>query len=249
MIRQEHSNQVAILRLNRGVTNALNLEIISQLAENLQTARDSPEISSIVLGSANEKFFSIGFDIPELLGLSRKDFTAFYQTFNRTCIDLFTLPKPVIAAVTGHAIAGGCILALCCDYRYIAAGRKLMGLNEVKLGLPVPYPGDHILRHLIGTRDAQEMTYTGDFYGPKKLIRMGVVDRVLPLDQVVPKAIEKARELGQLPSEAFRRIKKNRTDTIKADILAHLPQKEQDFINCWRSDTAHQLLKEATTKF
>lgn len=153
LIRREYRDRVAILKLNRGIINALNLQLVNQLAENLQKVRDDSDVHSLVLCSSNEKFFSIGFDIPELFKLTRKDFRVFYQAFNRVCMDLYTLPKPTIAAITGHAIAGGCILALCCDYRFIAEGRKLMGLNEIKLGIPVPYPGDCILRHVAGTRN------------------------------------------------------------------------------------------------
>lgn len=75
---------------------------------------------------------------------------------------LYTLPKPVVAAITGHAIAGGCILALCCDYRFISEGRKLMGLNEVKLGVPVPYLADRVLHALVGTRYAREIIESGE---------------------------------------------------------------------------------------
>ena len=74
-------------------------------------------------------------------------------------------------------------MALCCDYRFIAEGRKLMGLNEVKLGVPVPYLGDCILRHLVGARHARDIMDTGDFYHPEVLLQMGMVDQALPLEK------------------------------------------------------------------
>ena len=249
MIDLEHLDHVAIFRLDRSITNALNLQVVNQLAENLRKVRDSSDVFSIVFGSSNDKFFSIGFDIPELLELTRKDFTVFYQAFNRVCLELLTLPKPIIAAITGHAIAGGCILALCCDYRYIAEGRKLMGLNEIKLGLPIPYPGNCILRHLVGVKNAREIASTGSFYSPEELFRMGLVDQVLPPEQVVQRSIEKMRVLGELPHEAFRMIKGNRTEIVKAEVLTRLQQKEQSFIKCWFSDEARERLREATRKF
>lgn len=249
LIRIEYRDRVAILKLNRGITNALNLQLVNQLAENLQKVRDDSDVHSLVLGSSNEKFFSIGFDIPELFKLTRKDFRVFYQAFNQVCIDLYTLPKPTIAAITGHAIAGGCILALCCDYRFIAEGRKLMGLNEIKLGIPVPYPGDCILRHVAGTRNAREISGTGEFYHPEELLQMGMVDQVLSLEQVLPKSIEKAKFLGALPHKAFGMIKRNSVEVIEAQILTHLAEKEQFFIECWYSDEARKRLKKAIKKF
>jgi len=249
MIRLEHHDQVAILKLNRGITNALNLQLVNQLAENLQKVGDDPNTHSLVLSSSNDKFFSVGFDIPELLKLARKDFEAFYQAFNQVCIKLYTLPKPTIAAITGHSIAGGCILTLCCDYRFIAEGRKLMGLNEIKLGLPVPYPGDCILQHLVGPRNAREIMNTGEFYHPEESLQMGMVDQVLPLEEVVPKSIEKAKSLGRLPHEAFQMIKSNRTETVEARVLTHLQKKEQLFMERWHSNETRELLREATEKF
>ena len=249
LIDAEYHDKVAVLKLNRGITNALNLRLVNQLADNLQKVRDNSDVHGLVLGSSNEKFFSIGFDIPELYELARKDFRVFYQAFNRVCMDLCMLPKPTIAAITGHAIAGGCILALCCDYRFIAEGRKLMGLNEVKLGVPVPYPGDCVLRHLVGTRNAREIMGHGELYHPEESLQLGMVDQVLSLEQVLPKSIEKAKLLSALPQKAFGMIKRNRVEGVKAQVQKHLSQKEQFFINCWYSDEARQLLNDALNKF
>ena len=249
LIRVEHHDKVAILKLNHDITNALNLRLVNQFAENLKKVRDNSDVHSLVLASSNEKFFSIGFDIPKLFRLTRKDFKVFYQAFNRVCMNLYALSKPTVAAITGHAIAGGCIIALCCDYRFIAEGRKLMGLNEIKLGVPVPYPGDCILRHIVGTRNAKEIMSTGEFYHPEESLRLGMVNQVLPLEQVLPKSIEKAELLGTLPHKAFRAIKRNRIETVEAQILAHLPEKEQSFLECWHSDEARERLKKAMKRF
>lgn len=249
MINIELSEDVGVLKLNRGVTNAINLELINEIAANLEKIRHDPEIHSVVFSSSNNKFFAIGFDIPELIELSQRDFEVFYRSYNRLCLDLYSFPKPTIAALTGHAIAGGCILALCCDYRIIVDGRKLMGLNEIKLGVPVPYPGDCILRQIVGPRIAQEITYTGDFYPSEELLQMGMVDKVLPLKQVLSESIEKAKFLGSLPQEAFTIIKRNRIEIVEAQILKYLAEKEQSFLKHWFSDEARKRLKEAIKKF
>lgn len=249
LIRTEFCDKIAVLKLNRGVTNALNLQLVIQLTENLQKVKDDSDVQGLVLSSFNEKFFSIGFDIPELFKLARGDFRAFYQAYNRVCVDLYTLPKPTMAAIPGHAIAGGCILALCCDYRFIAEGRKLMGLNEIKLGIPIPYPGDCILQQLVGTLNAREIASTGEFYRPETLLQMEMVDQILPLNQVLPTAIEKAKLLGALPHKTFGMIKCNRVERVEAQILERLAEKEEFFIECWFSEEARKRLKEAIEKF
>ncbi|MEE9151201.1 MAG: enoyl-CoA hydratase/isomerase family protein [Thermoplasmata archaeon] len=245
----EHHDKVTVLKLNNGITNALNLKFIRKIFRNLRDLKDDPAVNGVVIASNNDKFFSIGFDIPQLYELEEEDFRMFYRTYNRLCIDLYTFPKPTIAAITGHAIAGGCILALCCNFRFIAEGRKLLGLNEIKLGVPVPYPGDCILRQLVGTQNTQDIINTGEFYPSKELLRMGIVDRVMTLDQVNSKAIERVKLLGAMPKEAFSLIKRNRKEIVEKQVLKHLAEKEKIFMECWFSDEARKLLKEAIKKF
>jgi enoyl-CoA hydratase/carnithine racemase len=249
IIHTERRGKVAIVQLNRSVTNALDLQLVDELTETLQDVKHDADIHSLVLGSSNAKFFSIGFDIPQLFELAREDFEVFYRAFNRACIDLYALPKPTMAAIAGHAIAGGCILTLCCDYRYMAQDRKLMGLNEIKLGVPVPYPADCILRQIVGVRVAREIMESGEFYPAEELLRMGVVDRVVSLEQLMPKSIEKAEALGTLPQAAFARIKQNRIESVKARILRRLEERERFFIECWYSDGSRGRLKQAMEKF
>jgi enoyl-CoA hydratase/carnithine racemase len=249
MIAVDYQDTVAIVRLSRGVTNVLDLELVNELDEFLERIEHDASASALVLGSGNEKFFSIGFDIPHLFDLSRGDFETFFGEFNRVCLRLYTLPKPTAAAITGHAVAGGCILALCCDYRLIAEGKKLMGLNEIKLGVPVPYLADCVLQSIVGTRHARDMMDTGEFYAPADALRMGLVDAVLPVGDVLPKAVEKARLLGAWTPSAFALIKRNRVEQIEQRVLARREEKERLFVDCWYSDEARQRLKEAMDKF
>lgn len=249
LIEIEYQDNVAVMRLNNGTTNPLNLKFLQIISRELQKLKQDNSVVGLVLTGNNDKFFSIGFDIPKLYDASRDEFRTFYRTYNSLCMELYTLPKPIIAAITGHAIAGGCILTLCCDYRFIAEGRKLMGLNEVKLGVSVPYPGVVILHQVVGTRNAREILEVGDFYEADESLGMGLVDHVFPLEQVLPEAIEKAKKVGELPNEAYQEIKRNNIEKVEEQILTHLEEKEQFFIECWFSDDARERLKEAMKKF
>jgi enoyl-CoA hydratase/carnithine racemase len=249
MITIERQENVAVFKLDRSTTNAINLELVQALSTGLQDVKQDVSVHALVLTSANNKFFSIGFDIPELYGLDRPDFETFYREFNRLCLDLYTIPKPVVASLNGHAIAGGCILALCCDYRFMAAGKKLIGLNEIKLGVPVPYLADCILRELVGVRLARQIMETGDFYSPEQALQLGLVDQALPLEILLPNAIQKASSLGASPGEAYALIKQNRIESIEAQILARWRKKQAAFVDCWYAQEARELLKLAMEKF
>jgi enoyl-CoA hydratase/carnithine racemase len=245
----ETKDNVAVVKLQRSVTNPLNLDFLNEISRSLHDLEEDPQVRAIVFTSTNDKFFCIGFDLPYLIPLKMDDVETFYTTYNQLSVALFSFPKPVVAAINGHAIAGGCILTLCCDYRYISEGRKLMGLNEIKLGLPVPYPGDRVLHQIVGAQHAKEIMEIGDFYPPEVSLEMGMVDQIYPSDQVLTKSIERAKLLGDFPSHAYKMIKQNRVENVKDEIQRSLEEKQQYFLKCWDNDETQNLLKEATKKF
>ncbi|MFC1683533.1 enoyl-CoA hydratase/isomerase family protein, partial [Candidatus Zixiibacteriota bacterium] len=132
---------------------------------------------------------------------------------------------------------------------FISEGKKLMGLNEIKLGVPVPYPADRILRNLTGWRTARDVMDGGEFYSGQELLQKGLVDQVLPMEEVLPGAIEKAGALSASSPEAFALIKRNRTEPVKAEILAELDERERRFVERWYSPEARERLDEAIDKF
>ena len=249
MISVEHHGKIVFAKLNNGITNALNPKVVKELERVIKQVKNDAGINGLVLGSSNEKFFSIGFDIPELFEMNRDDFRGFYRAFNQVCLDLLTLPKPTVAAITGHAIAGGCILSMCCDYRFIAKGHKLMGLNEVKLGLPVPYLPDRLLHAIAGVCRAREIMESGNLYPSNEALEMGIVDKILAIENVVEAAIEHADTLGSLPKVGYEMIKQNRVEMIEEQVAARQDDKEVYFIESWYSDEARKCLEEAMKKF
>jgi enoyl-CoA hydratase/carnithine racemase len=242
-------DSVRILKLNRGVTNALNAELLKELEDSLGEIRNDPEICALVLTSANEKFFSAGFDIPELYSQEISVFKEFFRSFNRICLDLYTLPCPTVAALTGHTVAGGFILASCCDYRFMAPGKKVCGLNEVQIGVPVPYIADLTLRQLVGDREATEIMYSGTLLPAENAFQIKFLDALVSPEELLKEAVSKARTLGRLPRAAFQRIKTNRTAEIAARVRQELEEDIQTFLKMWYSEEARERLKEAMKKF
>ena len=221
--------------------------LLGNLEDAIQADR---KIEAAVLTGFGIKAFVSGADIRELAALQApEEGIALASRGQRVLNAIENLGKPVVAAIIGHAIAGGCILALCCDYRFIAEGKKLMGLNEIKLGVPVPYPADRILQNLIGWRMARDVIDGGEFYGGQELFEKGMVDQVLPMEDVLPRAIEKAETLSASSPEAFALIKRNRTEPVKTEILAELDERERRFVERWYSPEARERLDEAIEKF
>ena len=249
IVTLEMYDSVAVVRLQRGVSNAINLALVTELSSLLSQAARDRQVHGLVLTSSNSKFFSIGFDLPALYDLSPQDFKQFYQAYNRLCLDLYSWPKPTLAALPGHAIAGGCILAMCCDGRIIAPGRKLMGLNEIKLGVPVPYPADRILREIVGGRNARMIMEGGEFYPPDEALALGLVDQILPAEDLETAAMERIRSIGALSPQAFALIKRNRVEPVMDRITRVLGDKEKNFMECWHSPETRTLLADARKNF
>jgi enoyl-CoA hydratase/carnithine racemase len=248
IIQTELDNGIAEIHLHRGVTNAIHPNLIADLDAVLDEIVPDGRVRGLVL-TGGEKFFSIGFDLPYLLTLPEPAFGAFYHSFNILCLKLYRLPLPTVAALCGHATAGGCILALCCDYRLMAEGHKLIGLNEIKLGLPVPFPADRMLHALVGTRIARQVLETGDFFESRAALELGLVDRIFPLKDLIPEARKLAGSLAAAPGEAYSLIKSNRvTPTLQA-IETGLTEHEKLFVHSWSSSAAQPLLFDAATKF
>jgi enoyl-CoA hydratase/carnithine racemase len=241
--------KVGILKFNRGITNAINQGLVDELRQYLQEGRQNPDIKALILTSANDKFFSIGFDIPELFPLKTEEFRAFFRDFNLLCLELYTFPKPTLAALTGHAIAGGFILASCCDFRFQSHGKKFCALNEINLGVPVPFLADLVLRQLVGDRSASDIMFTGRLVQAEEARRMGFIDALGLPENLLQESLAKIWELGQLSGAAFGAIKENRTREIAEKARTYLEEDINLFLKFWYNEEARNKLQEAMKKF
>ena len=242
----EVHDAVAALRLNNGVINAISPELLDDLSDALK--RIKTEFKGMVL-AGGEKFFCIGLDLPGLLQLGRAEMVTFYFNFMQVVLDLYTLPMPTACALNGHATAGGAIFALSSDFRFASAGRKLIGLNEVKIGLPVPYLTDLILRQVVGDRCATEMMFKGEFVEPEKAQEIGLVDAVFSPEDLEEKAVAKIAELAALPPQGLTLIKNNRVGAVRSQYEAVRSTEADLFLDCWFNPAVQEQLREAAKKF
>jgi enoyl-CoA hydratase/carnithine racemase len=227
----ESIDRMAVVRLDRAVTNAINGEMVEDLSNTLKSLASDENVKGVVLTSANDKFFSIGLDIPLLFDLDVDQFRSFYHSFNQVCVEMLCFPKPLVAALSGHAIAGGYILAVCCDYRLIAEGRKLVGLNEIKLGVPVPYVADSMLRTLIGFAKARQVMDQGVFFEPYDARNLGLVDEIYPAEDLLERTLRCVSQLSENDLHAFAAIKLNRLEPVLADVENHIEAQETLFVD------------------
>ncbi len=245
----EFQDETALLTFSNGKKNSLDRDIIFELARLLADLKTNHDVRALVLTTVGNRYFSVGLDVPGLLRLERSEFRRVYTAYNRVCLELYTFPKPTVAALSGHAIGGGFIPALCCDYRLLAKGKSFVALGELKLGVPVPYPANRIVVSLLGSAPARGFMETAGFFSQQEALEMGLVDRVLPGEDLLSLALELAARLGKLPQQAFEITKQGRTGPVVEKILRRLEEKEEAFFTCWFSEESLPLLEAAARKF
>jgi Delta3-Delta2-enoyl-CoA isomerase len=232
---------LAEIRLACGKANALNPRSLDALAAAFEAVRGSGAAGVVLTGY--EGFFSAGLDLVLLYGLDPAAMDAFMQTFDRVMLEVFAFPRPVVAALNGHAVAGGCILALACDARVALEGPIKIGLNEVRLGVPFPASALEIARHGLPARSLEEVLYGGELYAPADARSRGLVDRVTG-DPLAEARGLCARLAGQ-PRGAFAAIKA----ALKAPALARardtLDPLRRAFVEAWYSPDARDRIGAA----
>jgi len=245
-VRIEKQADVTLLHIENGITNAIGPTLVDELAAALAQIRGEAR-GLVVAGSP--KFFSIGFDLPHLISLGRDALAPFIYRFNQLVLDLYTFPAPVACALAGHAVAGGAILALAGDYRFGAVGHKLIGLNEVQLGLPVPYLADQILRQIAGDRAATELMYSGALLSQEEGRQRGLIDDLGPAENAVARAVAKIAALAQAPAPALARIKANRTAAVRMANERFGTLASEQLLDMWFTAETQSRLRLAAAKF
>lgn len=230
----DHGEGIVELKLARAPVNALDPALCRDLRGALDAAVIA-EARGIVL-SGGPKVFSAGLDVPYLLGLGedREALTSAWQTFFAAARALAACPVPVVAAIAGHAPAGGCVLALCCDYRVMAAGDFRIGLNETQVGLVAPEGVQRLLRRAVGNARAERLLVMGELVEAERALQIGLVDELVDIEQVAARARTWLQQLLLLPREAMiqtRRIA--RADLVEALQPEHI-QLER-FVESWSS--------------
>jgi len=207
------------------------------------------EASALVLTSS-QTLFSAGWDLPVVSGFDRREMEAFLGDFTALMRDLFTFEAPLVAALPGHAIAGGLILASAADERIAAEGNGELGLSEVALGVPIPRACYEIFVHLLGNRGAERLAAAGDNVSGARALEAGLLDRIVPAADLLDAALDRARQLAGRSRVAYAEVKRR----ARAETLARFDRAGagDPFLDFWFSDEARRrieaLVARLTTK-
>lgn len=240
LVLSHRDKAILTLTLNRpDKSNSLHPDLVRQLSAALKAVEADTTIRVVVITGAGQSFCS-GLDLELLLGWTTEQKLSYLDTVVRVFRRVWSLPQPVIAAVNGAAIAGGFDLAAFCDIR-LAAKEAIFGQAEINVGLTQII---HPLYKSIGLANAKELAMTGRNISADEAFRIGLVNHVYPLEELMPRAMEMAAVLASKPAGALFETKRLTRELIDMETNAALEEIGKSFIRCLESDEHRQRLAE-----
>jgi len=226
-VRLEVENGVGTLRLDRPKMNALNVQVQEEIRAAATEAAERDDVKAVVV-YGGERVFAAGADIKEMADMSYTDMVKRSGGLQSAFTSVAKIPKPVVAAITGYALGGGCELALCADVRF-AADNAVLGQPEILLGIIPGAGGTQRLTRLVGPSRAKELIFSGRFVKADEALAIGLVDRVLPADQVYAEAVAWAAQFSGAATYAVRAAKEAIDRGVEVDLETGLEIERQQF--------------------
>jgi enoyl-CoA hydratase len=237
---------LAVLRLSGGKANSLTPALLDDLDLHLAEILASDAAAVVLTGEG--RFFSAGLALPALVDLQRGAMRTFMGVFSTVMVRLFAADRPVIAAINGHAIAGGYVLALQCDERIAAGGDYRIGLNEVQLGIGLPASVVEPLRLAVPPSSFGPVALEGGLFKPEVARALGLVHEVVPAPELEQRAMERAEQLAAIPRRAYAQAKAAfRRPALEAIALLEESERER-WLDTWFSEPAQARLQAAVAK-
>ncbi len=242
MIRSETADGVRILRMEFGAANALGPRVVEALVRELK----SEQIPTVLTGDGS--IFSAGLNLVEVDALSREEMAEFVERFSVLMTLTLTTRFPLVAAVNGHAVAGGCVLAMACDHRVGVDGPFKIGMNEVAIGLTLPGVVTEILRGKLSAEHARTVILGGTLYSPADAVNAGLLDEIAPdSDAAIQRAVEVAKNLGRSPGE-FAAMKGSLVAPITERLQHTRTPLDVRFVESWFSEQTIALRRDLVAK-
>lgn len=242
MIERESTDGIELLRLSHGKANALDLELCTEIESALHVVAGSEATAVVLTGKGS--IFSAGVDLFRLLDEGKSYVERFLPALETMLRTVFEFPKPLVCAINGHAIAGGCLLAISGDVRVMAEGKGRIGVPELLVGVPFPPYALEMLRLTLHGRSLDQFVYSGVTELPAEALEGGLIDRVVPLEDLERVATGEAERLSAIDPEIFRMTKAQLRGRAADSVRSLSEDLEPRTMNIWSSETAHGRIRD-----
>ncbi|MGZ8797313.1 MAG: enoyl-CoA hydratase/isomerase family protein [Thermoanaerobaculia bacterium] len=240
MFNRDLTDGILTLTLAHRKASALDLELCEALRSEIEDAAADREVRALVL-TGTGTIFSAGVDLPRMIESGASYAQPFIESLDAVLRALFLFPKPAVAAVNGHAIAGGAIMVFACDYRIMSGGR--IGVPEMLVGVPFPPLALEIVRFTIPRQHLQSMVYLGRTIEAEEAHAMGILDEVVAVDGLATRARLIASQLGNVPAEAFQLTKRQIREPFLQDAGRIASTTAETIDTIWASPAAHERIR------
>ena len=242
MLNIEEREGIAIVELARPPVNALDRELLQAIGDGFSELATS-DVGAVVLTGEGSSF-SAGADLFSVLEGSTEYIEGTVPALSAAFGSLFEFPKPVVAAVNGHAIAGGAVLTCACDYRIMAEDSGRIGCSELKVGVPFPTYAIEIIRFAVAPQSFQEIIYLARSYDPEDAVEKGMIDDVVEPERLMDRAIDIAQRFARIPSDTFKTMKSIIRQPTLDRIASYGPEHDAKAKKGWSSEDVQESIRE-----
>ena len=237
MIKTKLDNSILTIHINRPKVNAINMDMIKSMSNVLDSSIKNPNIKGVIL-TGSEGIFSGGLDLIELADKNKQYMTEFWDMFSNLLIKIYSFPKVIFSAISGHSPAGGTVIAIMTDYRIMTKGKYFIGLNEVAVGLTMPVGIGSVFKNVLGYRVAEKMTMKGELVFPDKAQKLGLIDELFDNKEsnIIDFSVNIMNEWLKMPLNSQIESKLIMRESTLDKMKKNLKKDNELIISAWFSD-------------
>ncbi|NOR50702.1 MAG: enoyl-CoA hydratase/isomerase family protein [Desulfuromonadales bacterium] len=237
MFAIEQQDEITLLHMQYGSANAMDVDFCTALSKTIKELAETSCKAIVLTGKG--KIFCAGVDLPKLLEGGADYVRQFLPALDEVLETIFFCNKPVVAAVNGHAIAGGCLLACTADRRLMVDGKSQIGVPELRVGVPSPAVALEIMRAKTSSAFFEEVTLGAATYTAQEALKRGLIDEIVEKDQLLTEAISAAEALASIRPEIFSFSKQQIRQPVREAIDSRTKGQEAELFALWESDDTH----------
>lgn len=247
MIKTDINDSIGIISIDRPPVNAINPELVTYLSQALDSFKSDNKITGVVL-QGRDGIFSAGLDITHLFPKNREYIDSFWKDFSALLVNMFSFPKPLYSSIGGHCPAGGTVMVIMSDYRIMSKGKYVIGLNEVDVGLTVPYGIGMVFQYVVGMRNAEELLLKAKLISPEEAFRVGLVDELCDPETLLDTTLERITVPSDLYSAQQRKTKQILREQTLNIVQQNFDRDAKLILDSWFSESGQRRLESLFNK-
>ena len=247
MIKTDINGDIGIISIDRPPVNAINPELVSSLSQALDSFKSDDKINGVIL-QGRDGIFSAGLDITHLFPKDREYIDSFWKDFSTLLVNMFSFPKPLYSSIGGHCPAGGTVMVIMSDYRIMSKGNYVIGLNEVDVGLTVPYGIGMVFQYVVGMRNAEELLLKAKLISPDEALRVGLVDELCDPETLLDTTLERIAVASGLHSAQQTKTKQILREQTLNVVQKNFDRDAQLILDSWFSESGQRRLEALFNK-